>query len=394
LKRLYIEIDPKACAWMEELVRAGSLPPGDVWCRDLTTIHPDEVREYGERHWCAGIGVWAAALQMVGWEGPVDTVSLPCQPFSVAGKQKGKDDERHLWPAFFEIIRELRPPVLLGEQVSAAIAHGWIDRVFDDLESQDYACGQIVLPACSTGAPHIRQRLWWVGHATDANGRTGERGTEAGTRASECRRRGSSGDGADGGLADIPSRGQRADGRAPGQTGHADECSPFDLWRDSRWHQCRDGKQRRVPIVRAEWVEHADGYEQGREPREGRKPQGRDASGGASGGGGVAKPDGEERRGRKQRLHASDGNDCRTAKAQERATGLDDSTPPPQPRIQLVFDDGAAPCSGVDAGWDGSFFPLAPKTEGRVMILKGAGNAICLGTAAAFVRAAMEAIHQ
>ena len=173
MKRLYVEIDAKACAWMDELIKDGSLPPGDVWCRDLTTITADEVSGYDERHWCAGIGVWAAALEMAGWQGPCDTVSLPCQPFSCAGKQKGKDDERHLWPAFFEILRELRAPVIFGEQVQAAIAHGWIDRVFDDLESQDYACGQIVLPACSVGAPHIRQRLWWVAHLQEHGRRQG-----------------------------------------------------------------------------------------------------------------------------------------------------------------------------------------------------------------------------
>ena len=74
----------------------------------------------------------------------------------------GVTDERHLWPTWFNLIRECRPPVIFGEQVEAAINHGWLDLVQADLEGEGYACGAVGLPAGGVGAPHIRQRLWFV----------------------------------------------------------------------------------------------------------------------------------------------------------------------------------------------------------------------------------------
>ena len=67
-----------------------------------------------------------------------------------------------LWPTWFNLIRECRPPVIFGEQVESAINHGWLDLVQTDLEGEDYACGAVGLPAGGVGAPHIRQRLWFV----------------------------------------------------------------------------------------------------------------------------------------------------------------------------------------------------------------------------------------
>jgi DNA (cytosine-5)-methyltransferase 1 len=106
-------------------------------------------------------------LRLAAWpdDRPVWTGSCPCQPFSTAGTRKGFADERHLWPAWFSLIRELCPPIVFGEQVEAAIGWGWIDAVFSDLEQEGYACGTAVLPACGVGAPHIRQRLWFVADA-------------------------------------------------------------------------------------------------------------------------------------------------------------------------------------------------------------------------------------
>ena len=74
----------------------------------------------------------------------------------------GVTDERHLWPVWFNLIRECRPDVIFGEQVEAAINHGWLDLVQTDLEGEGYACGAVGLPAGGVGAPHIRQRLWFV----------------------------------------------------------------------------------------------------------------------------------------------------------------------------------------------------------------------------------------
>lgn len=85
----------------------------------------------------------------------------PCQPFSVAGKQSGADDERHLAPIWLNLIKECRPPIIFGEQVADAIRHGWLDDLLNALEREGYACGAAVLPACSVGAPHIRKRLFF-----------------------------------------------------------------------------------------------------------------------------------------------------------------------------------------------------------------------------------------
>lgn len=90
------------------------------------------------------------------------TGSCPCQPFSVAGRQRGFADERHLWPEFHRLIRECRPAVVFGEQVAGKAGLGWLDGVFADLEGSGYACGAAVVPACGVGAPHRRERLWFV----------------------------------------------------------------------------------------------------------------------------------------------------------------------------------------------------------------------------------------
>jgi DNA (cytosine-5)-methyltransferase 1 len=70
-----------------------------------------------------------------------------------------------LWPAWFKLISECKPPVVLGEQVAAAIRLGWLDLVQADLEGKDYTLGKSVLGAHGVGAPHIRQRLWFVADA-------------------------------------------------------------------------------------------------------------------------------------------------------------------------------------------------------------------------------------
>lgn len=166
----YNEIDPGAAAWLRELIADGQIPAGEVDERSIWDVRPGDLRGFTQCHFFAGIGGWALALKLAGF--PADrevwTGSCPCQPFSSAGKGAGVTDERHLWPAWFHLIRECRPDLIFGEQVSAAIGHGWLDLVQDDLAGEGYACGPIVLPACSVGAPHIRQRLWFVAHRSGA----------------------------------------------------------------------------------------------------------------------------------------------------------------------------------------------------------------------------------
>ena len=89
---------------------------------------------------------------------------FPCQPFSVAGKQEAQSDSRHLWPEMFRLIRECRPPWVVGENVAGIINLG-LDEVLADLEGEGYATRTFNIPACAVGAPHIRQRIWIVAHA-------------------------------------------------------------------------------------------------------------------------------------------------------------------------------------------------------------------------------------
>jgi DNA (cytosine-5)-methyltransferase 1 len=163
----YNENDSKAAAWLRELIKGGHIAPGDVDERSIEDVEPMDVAGYTQCHFFAGIGGWSYALRLAGWsdERAVWTGSCPCQPFSAAGKGKGFADERHLWPAWFHLIRELRPNRIFGEQVANALP--WLDLVSADLEKKAYAFGATVLGAHSVGAPHIRQRIYWV---ADRNG--------------------------------------------------------------------------------------------------------------------------------------------------------------------------------------------------------------------------------
>lgn len=163
----YNEIDPHAAQWLRNLIDAALIPGGDVDTRSIEDVTPNDLRGYTQCHFFAGIGGWPLALHLAGWpEGRrVWTGSCPCQPFSQAGKGSGFDDQRDLWPSWFHLIRECKPPVVFGEQVAAAIGHGWLDRAVSDLEGWGYACGSAVLQASSVNAPHRRDRLWIVADA-------------------------------------------------------------------------------------------------------------------------------------------------------------------------------------------------------------------------------------
>jgi len=168
----YNEFDPFAAAWLRELIKAGHIAPGDVDERDMREVDPNELQHYTQHHFFAGIGGWSLALRLAGWadDRPVLTGSPPCQPFSNAGKQRGIEDERHLAPHWLKLVSALRPPVVLGEQVAAAVSKdNWLDDLLNALEAEDYATGAIVLPACGVGAPHIRQRIFFAGRLADTS---------------------------------------------------------------------------------------------------------------------------------------------------------------------------------------------------------------------------------
>lgn len=249
----YNENDPTAAAWLRELIKAGLIAPGDVDERSIKDVSPDDVAGYGQCHFFAGIGGWSCALRLAGIpdDFPVWTGSCPCQPYSAAGKGLGDADPRNLWPDFFRLIEKCRPVRVFGEQVPAAIRHGWLDGISADLEAEGYACGAIVLGAHSVGAPHIRQRLYWVANAHGY--RRGE--TRCGESAAgndgfiRNRRLGGVGDSIgpplEGHSGDEFHGGQsgRIDPDAIGSTattGGAGFWSAFDLI------PCRDGKSRRI----------------------------------------------------------------------------------------------------------------------------------------------------
>ena len=161
---VYNEIDDFAAEWLVNLTRGGHIADGRVDRRSVKDLQPQDVNDATQFHAFAGIGAWSYALRLAGWpdDRPVWTGSCPCQPFSQAGRGGGFDDDRHLWPEWFRLIRECRPPIIFGEQVASPAGLGWFDVVSADLESQGYAVGAADLCAAGVGAPHIRQRLYFV----------------------------------------------------------------------------------------------------------------------------------------------------------------------------------------------------------------------------------------
>jgi hypothetical protein len=132
----YNEIDPFKAEVIREAIKAGAIAPGDVDERSIADVKAAELVGYTQCHFFAGGGFWSRALRDAGWpdDRPVWTGSCPCPSFSAAGKGEGFADPRHLWPEWARLIRERRPASLFGEQVAAAIGHGWLDLVCTDLD--------------------------------------------------------------------------------------------------------------------------------------------------------------------------------------------------------------------------------------------------------------------
>lgn len=258
----YNEIDPYAAQWLRNLIAAGYIAPGVVDERSIEDIKPEELYEFTQCHFFAGIGVWSLALRTAGWpdDRPVWTGSCPCQPFSAAGAGAGFADERHLWPAFHHLIAECHPAVVLGEQVASSHVGPWIDLVQADVEALDYAFGGVPFPSAGVGAPHIRDRLYWV---ADAEHGRREAGQSQWSRSSAAMS-----SSAAGGLANIDSDRQPTwglpvrpgrSGRS-GRSGRQEQTSTVEsgyggavrpgptngYWRDADWLGCRDGKWRPV----------------------------------------------------------------------------------------------------------------------------------------------------
>ena len=251
----YNEMEPYAAQWLRNLIDKGLIAKGEVDERSILDVAPADLRGFTQCHFFAGIGGWSLAARLAGWpdERPLWTGSAPCQPFSTAGQQKGQADERHLWPVFFSLIRACRPPVVMGEQVAAAVGKDWLDGVSSDLEGIGYACGAVVVPACAVDAPHRRDRLWFVADADIGARRERYEPDLFGGRANdpEQTRMG----GGDFDVADAVRLGQQGPGAlggsgdtAAGDGGQASDAvnAGAGFWAEHRWAIGADGKSRRV----------------------------------------------------------------------------------------------------------------------------------------------------
>ena len=123
-----------------------------------------------KKHWPT-VPIFDDIRQLKGTDiGTIDIITggYPCQPFSVAGKQKAEQDPRHLWPEYFRLIQELRPTWVIGENVSGHIKLG-LDSVLEDLASEGYSTRTFSISASSIGANHKRERVWTVAYSNDRN---------------------------------------------------------------------------------------------------------------------------------------------------------------------------------------------------------------------------------
>jgi DNA (cytosine-5)-methyltransferase 1 len=328
----YNENDPAAAAWLRELIKAGEIADGVVDDRGVEEVTAHDVRGFTQCHFFAGIGAWSLALRRGGWddERPVWTASLPCQPFSNAGKREGVEDRRHLWPVFFRLMLAGKCPFVpvLGEQVSGRGGLEWFDLVSADLEGEGYAVGATDTCAAGFGAPHLRQRLYWLADAQidRQHIEPGKRGEPKGA-----------------GLVGIdqPDDGVGAGGLADADGGHV-----------GQGRKQRSGEQRQQP---------EDG--------------GADGLGLADSGGSWTRREAAAFMGRGDTPVAAGGGD----------------RPGPVNGHWAAAD--WLPCRDnkwrpVEPG----AFPLASGVAARVGRLRGYGNSLCVPQAEAFVRAAIDAL--
>lgn len=135
----------------------------DPFCRRILKYHFPNAEQYAD----------IRTTDFTIWRGRIDVLTggFPCQPFSLAGKRKGTEDERYLWPEMLRVIRTARPRWVVGENVFGIVnwSEGMVfDEVCSDLEAAGYAVQPYIIPACGVGAPHRRDRCWFVAYCADA----------------------------------------------------------------------------------------------------------------------------------------------------------------------------------------------------------------------------------
>jgi len=153
----------------------------DQYCQKVLAKHWPQVPIYSDIKKLTKQGLESDGIS----QPDIITGGFPCQPFSVAGKQRGQDDNRHLWPEMLRIISELHPAWVIGENVSGFISLA-LDDCLADLEGQGYETETFVLPACSVDAPHRRDRVWIMANSKSFNHReqAGEINTKGAPRLS------------------------------------------------------------------------------------------------------------------------------------------------------------------------------------------------------------------
>ena len=339
----YNEIDPYPASWLENLIAQGHLPAGEVSRASITDLLLVSVPgKPSPAHFFAGLGGWPYALRLAGIpdSAPIWTGSCPCQPFSQSGRKKGFTDDRHLWPAWFKLIRECRPPVIFGEQVASPDGLAWLDLVSTDLEDAGYTVGAADLCAAGIGAPHLRQRLYFVAYS-DGEGREllrslGVSGDGEASRRDDADGRGEAGVG-------FASRGRFGQGSGPPDAGRLGDPGAVS-------------------------------------PTQGEPDESLIAS--ANLGGRVGHPDGAGREIRERASCDSPSGERLPIEAVPLSFWSDcDWIPCHDPRSGKIIYRPVEPGS----------FPLAHRTPNRVGRLRAYGNAIVPQVAAAFVRAAIEA---
>jgi DNA (cytosine-5)-methyltransferase 1 len=131
------------------------------WCRRVLHHYWPNAKAYAD----------IKETDFTGWRGAVDVLSggFPCQPYSTAGKRRGNEDDRHLWPEMLRAIREIAPRWVVGENVRGLVSWSGglvFDEVQSDLEAEGYEVLPFLLPACAVNAPHRRDRVWFIAHAS------------------------------------------------------------------------------------------------------------------------------------------------------------------------------------------------------------------------------------
>jgi len=398
----YNDNDPNKCAWVRELIKSGVVTDGEVDERPIQSVRPKDLKGFKRAHFFCGIAIWDYALNLAGWgDREVWTGSCPCQPFSGAGKGEAFNDERHLWPEFFRLIEARRPIVCFGEQVASIDGLAWLDLVQSDLDDAGYTCGAVDLCAAGLGAPHRRQRIYWVADTPEAR-RTGARKH-------------------DGGLSPLPARLEQC-----GDNGHVADSEHSQRWPEQQEYREARGRHRsgrrgdslrvadsqsggcgveRDAGERSEAERLADPYLQSGDIH-GRERAGIPSAAGRSAIGQLADTDGSdasaerEQRSGKLGQQPEDGRDVPVARGPVNGFWRDADwvlTRPQRvgdcPGLRPIERQSQSMVDGPsgDLGPSGQGgFPLAQKTEARVSRLRGYGDGIVAPVAAAFIQSYME----